>query len=75
MILQSTTVNCSSFWKMNIVQHQNSKKKKTEFSDHGVNIPLRILTSSMLPSCLRRIALLFTLLHYCLYYYISFIMC
>ena len=55
------------------VPYQNSKK--TEFSDHGVSIPLRILTSSMLPSCLRRIALLFTLLHHCLYYYISFIMC
>ena len=32
-------------------------QKRTEFSDHGVSIPLRILTSSMLPSCLRRIVL------------------
>ena len=47
------------------VPYQSSKK--TEFSDHDVSIPLRILTSSMLPSCLGRIALLFTLLHYCLY--------
>ena len=43
-------------------------KKKTEISDHGVSIPLRILTSSMLPSCLRRIALLLTLLSVLLYF-------
>ena len=61
--------------KRNVCSVPEFQKKKTEFADHGVSIPLRILTSSMLPSCLRGIALLFTLLHYCLYYYISFIMC
>ena len=50
------------------VPYQNSKNGIF----HGVSIPLRILTSS---PCLRRIVLLFTLLHYCLYYYIPFILC